>query len=104
MVNREWPEGTTLERYIQSLRTLIFDAESGVLVNSYKGELSLAVIRESRDLQGPGGSAWALVQYRVATGHWTTGFQPVDGLDEITKADWGRVLWLRRPTIQRASI
>lgn len=102
-VNRDWPDGTTLLGYVQSLRTLILDPESGVFTNSYKGELSLGVIRSSRELRGPGGSAWVLVQYRVATGHWTTGFQPVDGLDEITKADWGRVQWLRRPTIRNAS-
>lgn len=103
-VNREWPDGTTLDGYIRSLRALVLDPESGVFINTYKGALSLGVIRESRNLRGPGGSAWVLVQYRVATSHWTTAFQPTDGLDEIAKADWGRVQWLRRPTIQSASI
>jgi hypothetical protein len=103
-VSREWPDGTTLSGYVRSLQSVVLDPESGVFVNSYKGELSLGVIRNSHDLRGPGGYAWVLVQYRVATGHWITGFQPADGLDEITKADWGRVVWLRRPTIQTASI
>jgi hypothetical protein len=39
----------------------------------------------------------------VATGHWTTGYQPEDGLDHIAKPNWGRVQWLRRPTIRSAS-
>jgi hypothetical protein len=104
LVNREWPDGTTLAGYVDSLRTVILDPDSGVFVNTYKGELSLGAIRMSHALRGPGGYDWVLVQYRVATGHWTTGFQPADGLDEIAKADWGRVQWLRRPTIQRAPI
>ena len=82
----------------------MLDPASGVFLNVYKGELSLGIIRVSHDLRGPGGAEWVLVQYRVATSHWTTAFQPVDGLDEITKADWGRVQWLRRPTIPSASI
>jgi hypothetical protein len=103
-VNAEWPDGTTLAGYVDSLRGVVLDPDSGVFINTYKGELSLGVIRMSRDLRGPGGYDWVLVQYRVATGHWTTAFQPADGLDEIMKTDWGRIQWLRRPTISRAPI
>jgi hypothetical protein len=103
-VRQEWPNGTTQHQYVESLRRVLLDPDSGIFVNHYKGELSLGAIRESRALQGPGGFNWVLVQYRVATGHWTTGFQPADGLDEIEAPDWGRVIWLRMPTIRSGSI
>ena len=102
LVNREWPVGTTLAGYIDSLRRITLDPDSGVFVNTYQSEISLGIMRESRELRGPGGHAWILVQYRVSTGHWTTGFQPEDGLEEITKPDWGQVRWMRRPTIRSA--
>jgi hypothetical protein len=103
-VNAEWPVGTTLHQYVESLRQVILDPDSGVFVNRYRGALSLGVIRQTRDLHGPGGYDWILVQYRVATGHWTTGFQPADGLDEIDAPEWEDVRWLRRPTIRSESI
>ncbi len=99
-VNREWPPGTTLRDYTNSLRQVVLDPDSGTFINQYKGELSLGIIRETRELRGPGGYAWLLVQYRVATGHWTTAFQPAAGIDEIAAPEWGSVIWLRRPTIR----
>src|SRR5690348_4030023 len=71
-VNQEWPIGTTLQEYTDSLRRVVLDADSGVFINRYKGELSLGILRETRELRGPGGYDWILVHYRVATGHWTT--------------------------------
>jgi len=102
-VNREWPTRTTLTDYVESLRLVILDPDSGVFINRYAEEVSLGFIRESRDLRGPDGYGWVLVQYRVTIGHWTTGFQPDRGLDELAKPVWGRIQWLRRPSGQSAS-
>ncbi len=102
-VKREWPLGTSLAGYVDSLRQVVLDPDSGVFVNTYSGEISLGIMRESRDLRGPDGYGWILVRYRVATGHWTTGFQPEAGLDEVSKSDWGHVRWLRGPTNRNAS-
>lgn len=103
-MNREWPDGTTQADYVVSLRAIVLDPDSGVLVNHYKGELSVAIVRESRELRGPGGFVWVLIQYRVATGHWVTALQPADGLAEFNGPEWGRIRWLRRPTIQSGSL
>jgi hypothetical protein len=102
-VNREWPDGTTLLDYIDSIREVILGPDSGVFINEYQRELSVGFISESRHLRGPGGYDWILVQYRVSTGHWTTAYQPEDGLGHIARPNWGRIQWLRGPTTQSAS-
>lgn len=94
---REWPEGTSLAEYIESLRTVVLDATSGIVLGHYQGALQLGVVRESRELRGPDGHAWVVVQYRVGYGHWVTGYQPEAGLDEFAKPQWSDVLWLRQP-------
>ena len=98
VVRREWPDGTTLAAYVESLRAVILDPDSGIFINWYARDLSLGFIRESREFRGPDGYDWVLVQYRVSIGHWTTGYQPRDGLGDMSGSDWGRIAWLRRPT------
>jgi hypothetical protein len=95
----EWPEGTTLAEYLQSMRAAILDRASGVFVSRFGGNWQIAVICPSRDLRGPGGHEWVMVEYRVTTGLWVTGFQPAQGLAQATQdpqREAGR--WLRRPT------
>lgn len=93
----EWPEGTSPEDYVESIRRVVRDPSSGAFTNRYRGASSLGIVRASRELRGPKGYEWILVQYRVETGHWTTAFQPVDGLDELAKPEWSDIRWLRRP-------
>jgi hypothetical protein len=95
--NGEWPVGTTLVDYLTSVRQVIIDRTSGIFINRYQGELSLGFIRESRELRGPGGQEWILVQYRVSRGHWITAFQPNKGLAELGESGWSDIQWLQRP-------
>lgn len=97
VMRQEWPIGTTLDGYVQSICELILDPTSGVFTNRYYGAWQLGVVRESRDLRGSLGYDWALVQYRVGFGHWVTAFQPQDGLGELSKPQWSNLRWLRRP-------
>lgn len=99
VTRREWPDGTTLQEYVESARGVVLDPSTAVFTNHYLGALGAGFIRESRDLRGPEGYTWVLVQYRVALGHWTTTFQPVDGLDELRKPVWGGIRWLRQPRL-----
>jgi hypothetical protein len=94
---REWPDGTSLADYVESLRAVILDPNSGILVGRYQGAAQLAVIRESRDLRGANGHEWVCVQYRVGYGNWVTGYQPQAGLAEFEKPQWSAVQWLRQP-------
>ncbi len=98
LANGEWPDGTSLDDYLDSIRRVILDPTTGIFTNRYQGEWSLGFLRESRDLEGPGSRGWLLVQYRVSRGHWTTAFQPFQGLSEISQPGWSDIRWLRRPT------
>jgi hypothetical protein len=96
-VQREWPEGTTLEEYLESARRVVLDPGSSVLVSQYRGQYQLGVIGPSGAARGPGGNAWIVVEYRVALGHWTTVFQPRDvQRDYLLVAKRENLRWLRR--------
>jgi hypothetical protein len=94
---REWPDGTSIVEYRNSLRAVILDPTSGVFVARYQGAAQLGVIRESRELRGPNGQDWVVVQYRTGFGFWVTGYQPETGLGELHKPQWSDVRWLRQP-------
>lgn len=91
VVGQEWPQGTDLAAYRASIRAVITDPTSGVYLCRYRKAPSLGVVRESRELRGPHGRPWVLVQYRLGWGHWTTAFQPELGLDELNEPEWSDV-------------
>jgi hypothetical protein len=97
LTRREWPQGTTLQNYVDSIRQIALDPESGVFASRYQGAWGLGIVRESRDLRGPGGHDWLLVEYRVARGHWMTALQPERGLQELDDPRRSDVRWLRQP-------
>ena len=99
VAEQEWPPGTTLAGYLQSIRDVILDPRSGVLVSQLEGEWQLTVVRQSGPLRGPAGYEWVMVDYRVSITSWVTAFQLRRGLDEITgSARRQGVRWLRRPS------
>ncbi len=70
LVQREWPEGTTLERYTESIRAVVLDPASGVATRCYEGRAwQLSIVRRSGALRGPADHQWILVDYRPETGH-----------------------------------
>ena len=78
---REWPPGTTLLAFPESVRAVILDPDSGLALSRWGGyEWHLTVVRESRNLRGPFGGDWIVVEYRLGDGFWTTAFQPERGL------------------------
>ncbi len=56
----------------------------------------VAIVGRSGRWQGPRGFDWMLVEYRVSSGHWATGFQLRDGLFFFAPRRIKR--WLRLPT------
>lgn len=98
LTRQEWPQGTTLQGYVDSIRRVVLDPTSGVFTNRYQGAWGLGIICESRELRGPRGFEWVLVQYRLGWGHWTTAFQPELGLNELNEPEWSDIRWLRAPT------
>jgi hypothetical protein len=58
---REWPSGTSLADYLRSLSEIILDPTSGVFTSLYEGAPQLGIIREARELRGPDGHEWVVI-------------------------------------------
>ena len=97
VIQDEWPAGATLAGYVASIRAVIADPASGVLVSRFQGVWQLTVVRESRELRGPRGRDWVMVDYRLRTGHWTTAYQLRGGLPQLEQSEREDRRWLRAP-------
>jgi hypothetical protein len=89
LAQQEWPAGTTRAQYLDSIREVILDPTSGVLVNLYSGRAwHLTILRRSGSLRGPKSGGWVLVDYAVGSsaspGHLLTVFQVADGPRYVT--------------------
>ena len=94
---REWPDGTTLEDYVERIRQVILDLTSQIFTSRYQVAWQLSVVRDSGQLRGPNGTDWILIEYRVETGHWVTAYQPHKTLeDELRNPKRDNLQWLRR--------
>jgi hypothetical protein len=100
IARREWPVGTTLDGYLDSIRSVITDPSSGVLTSQLHNQhWQVTVVRQAGAARGPEGYAWVMVEYRVAIKHWVTAFQPAQGLNAIVQDPERRhQRWLRQPT------
>jgi hypothetical protein len=98
VVGQEWPLGTTLADYLDSIHGVILDPRSGVLTSRLYGEWQLAVVTRSGPLRGPQGYEWLMVEYRVSITSWATAHQLREGLSAITQSPNRQgVRWLRQP-------
>ncbi len=95
---QEWPPGVTFAPYRECLRDVILDPAGGLMTSRYRDKgYPLSIVRRSRELQGPGGHEWLLVEYRVSTGYIATAFQPEEGLGYLDRPGRRRKQWLRKP-------
>lgn len=94
----EWPRGTSLPGFLESLKLVVLDAGNGVFTSRYQETWQLGVIRRSQDLRGFNGQDWVLLEYRIATGHWVTAYQPEAGLLDLASPRRSNLRWLRGPT------
>lgn len=96
LVRQEWPEGTSLTGYLDSLRAVIRNPESGIMISKYQGIYwQVAFIMQSGEYRGVGGGDFILVEYRDGYGFWITGFQPVD-LQRQLQSYRSDIRWLRK--------
>ena len=93
----EWPIGTALDGYIAGIRDSILDERSGIFTSRFNGLWQLGVVCRSGALRGPRGHEWLIVEYRLATRHWTTAYQLEQGLRGLRAAERSDMRWLRRP-------
>lgn len=98
MIGQEWPPGTRVGQYVESLRRAIRDPRGGIAIDSRFGFVRLTFVARSFAYQGPAGGEWILVGYTVDYGSWVTGYQPDNGLRRVVLDESKDGRWLRRPT------
>jgi hypothetical protein len=97
VVQEEWPSWTTPTVYEWCLRSLALDPRAGILLRQIAHfGWHITMVGRSGRWKGRLGSDWMVVEYRVAEGHWVTGYQPRDGLLFANRRLRRR--WLRLPT------
>jgi hypothetical protein len=87
VARQEWPAGIGFAGYLAAIRQVIADPTSGVLVGRQYGVWQLTVVREARELLGPAGREWLVVEYRLRIGHWTTAHHLWRGLAQLDPPD-----------------
>jgi hypothetical protein len=90
---QEWPTGTTQAQYERSLANLAARMRVVSVVPPFGWHIG--IIGRTGDAKGPIGGDWMLVEYRVSSGHWSTGHQRRDGLAFANQRQ--RKRWLRLP-------
>jgi hypothetical protein len=96
VMRAEWPRGITLVEYVASLRRVVLDRRSGVLTSRYQGTWQVGFIAPARTMRGLRGGDWILVEYRLATGFWVSGYQFAGGLRVLNSPQRTELRWLRR--------
>jgi hypothetical protein len=95
VAGREWPADTSLEEYVASIRETVRNASSGMFTSWYLGQLQVGFVGPTGSMRGPAGSDWILVEYRVATDHIVTAYQPSNLGEVIRSIRRERFLWIR---------
>jgi hypothetical protein len=93
----EWPDDTTPEEYLESLRATVTDVRSGIYA-TFEPELGDWVVYfvgpVRRAWRGPRAGERVVVLFRREPQRWITGFQPRDG-DAYVDSQGG--FWVFRP-------
>ena len=103
---REWPAHTALEGYERSIRRVILDPRSDIILSVVQTagmpepEYGLAFIGESLpEERGEHGKKYIVVRYSLDSGCWRTAYQTDEGPDEHVERKqalgvWKEVVWL----------
>ena len=92
----EWPQGTTLEEYTESIRAVVQDPNSGIMASWLRGRWRLNFMANVPEMRPHWGTDWIVVEYDVARGWWYTAYRAWDDLDHVTKDKRrGGIRWLR---------
>ncbi|MGQ9552882.1 MAG: hypothetical protein ACUVWR_02095 [Anaerolineae bacterium] len=94
----EWPEGTTLEEYVDTARRVVASNSSGIMVSRLHQRWHISFLLKDPEQRPHRASDWIVVEYDVAAGHWWSVYRPWRGPGEVTE-DRRReeVRWLRHP-------
>lgn len=95
--DRQWPDGTTADEYLSSLRDVVLDPRSGIYLADARSGLGWSLYfvgRVRRAWRGPAGSNRLVVIFNGERHSFITGFQPDDD-DAYVERQGG--FWLHRP-------
>lgn len=93
--DRQWPEDTTPEEFLECLRSTVLDQRSAIYLTDARslGEWSIYFVgRVRRAWKGPGGSGRIVIIFNADQPRFVTGFQPEDGDAYVYRQDGFR-LW-----------
>ncbi len=97
IARREWPEGATLDEYIESIQEAILSPNVHIFTSLYGSEWQLGIIVPSDKWRGPHGGDWIVMEYRLSRRHPVTAYQKNGALDEVvTTPHRSNLRWLPR--------
>ncbi|MCE5209845.1 MAG: phage head morphogenesis protein [Chloroflexi bacterium] len=100
-VSKEWPEGTNLEEYLQSLKNIVEDPNSDIFISKYNDAWQVGFVGKSGKWQGAKGNSFIFVEYKVKYGYWVTGFQPKDIETQVLNYKEREILkWIRKQNLK----
>lgn len=93
---QEWPVGTSRQDYDASIRRVIADRNTSILVSEYNDKPTLTFHgRALPGEQGPRGRDYIVVDYSMAEARWTTAFQTDEDADTfIARSNRSGGRWL----------
>ena len=96
VAHREWPVGTSVDDYYQSIKEVVLDKQSQLFVSRFRGALQVGIVRESGNFAGPGSKGLFFVEFRAETGHVVTANQFVLLDDIINSEKRSDLIWIRK--------
>lgn len=94
--NREWPDGTDLETFYSSIKSVVQAEDAEIFISRYNGSLQIGFVGDSKNWKGPAGYDKILVEYRVSYGNLVTAFQ-VNNIEVLLeKQKRESLIWLRK--------
>jgi hypothetical protein len=96
VAGQEWPTGTSLDEYVQSLRDTILEEEGAVSMEQVHTFHRLTFLSSSNRWRGPNGGPWILVGYNINYAYWSTGFQPKQRQISFIQEERSNRRWLQR--------
>ncbi len=95
-LEREWPQGTSLQEYNESIRRLIEDPQTDVALSRHQGYLRVTFHGPTlASERGQAGQPYMVVEYSVERGYWATAFQTEEEVDTFfERGRRSEVVWL----------
>jgi len=96
IAGNEWPAGTTLEEYYDSISQVVQDKQTKVFISRYSGELQVGFTREAGKYAGTKSSGLFFIEFRLSTGSLVTANQAKIFDDIINAVERSDLKWIKK--------